>query len=74
MYDLWVEDIATKEAWRLDHDATKKVYIDAEGKTIYKCQIHEVRFYPCCPKAAPKNKTIEHGKQLNIFDYIEGVS
>ena len=73
MFDMWVEDLKTSEAWRLDHDDTKKVYMDADGRTVYKCKIHEVKFYPCCPKKAPTNKDIiESGKQYNIFDYIGG--
>ena len=68
---MWVEYIATKEAWRLDHDTSKKVYLDADGRTVYKCRIDEVKFYPCCPKAAPSFETIDHGKQLTIFDYTD---
>ena len=70
MYDMWVEERATKKAWRLDHDETKKVYLDAEGQTVYKCEYHEVMFYPCCPKEAPKSEIPEHGDQLTIFDFI----
>ena len=70
MYDMWVEERATKKAWRLDHDETKKVYLDAEGNTVYKCEIIEIKFYPCCPKVAPKLETTDHGRQLNIFDFM----
>lgn len=72
MFDMWVQNIKTGEAWRLDQDDTKEVYKDADGQTIYKCDIGAVRFFPCCPKSAPVNETIETGEQLSIFDYMKG--
>lgn len=73
MYDLWVQDKKTGEAWRLDHDESKKVYIDADGNQVYKCDYADVRFYPCCPKEKPKFEIKEEtGEQFNIFDYMKG--
>ena len=72
MYDLWVEVIKTKETWRVDHDSTKMCYLDSDGQIVFNCDIGDIKFYPCCPKEAPKNETIETGDQLSIFDYMKG--
>lgn len=72
MYDLWVKDLTTGDCWRLDHDTSRKVYIDSEGCQVYKCDYGDIRFYPCCPKDKPKFESHTTGEQLNIFDYMKG--
>lgn len=73
MIDIWVENIKTREAWRLDHDSTKAVYLDENDAQVYKCSLGDIRFYPVCPKAAPQFEVVEHGEQLSIWDYTGSV-
>ena len=69
--DIWVQNVKTGEAWRLDHDDTKAVYIDEDGQTKFElADVSKYKFFPCCPKETPKNETIETGEQMSIFDFL----
>lgn len=71
MFDTWVQNVKTGEAWRLDHDKTKAVYIDETGQTIFElADVSKYKFFPCCPKETPKNEVVETGEQMNIFDFL----
>lgn len=73
MIDEWVEDLKTGEAWRLDQDYTKPVYKSQAGALKFRDgigTIHRFKFWPCCPKKAPKNEAPETGRQLSIFDFM----
>lgn len=73
MIDEWVEDLKTGEAWRLDQDTSKPVYKSAAGALKFRDgigTIYRYKFWPCCPKQAPKNEAPETGRQLSIFDFM----
>lgn len=73
MIDEWVEDLKTGEAWRLDQDYTKPVYKSQAGALKFRDgigTIHRFKFWPCCPKKAPKNEAPDTGRQLSIFDFM----
>lgn len=73
MIDEWVEDLKTGEAWRLDQDTSKPVYKSAAGALKFRDgigTIYRYKFWPCCPKKAPKNEAPETGMQLSIFDFM----
>lgn len=72
MYDLWVENVITKDCWRMNSDPTKEVYKDSSGEVHYKDnKIMNYKFYPCCPKEKPEFDTFDNNYvQLNIFNYI----
>jgi hypothetical protein len=76
MFDLWVENQITKECFRVTRDETKPIYYDEDGNVVNNFDLSDIskyRFYPCCPKEAPKNNNIiETGEQLNIFDFMKG--
>lgn len=72
MLDTWVQNVKTGEAWRLDHDNTKPVYIEEDGTTHFELSdIANYRFFPCCPKETPQNEVIESGEQMTIFDFLD---
>lgn len=72
MFDTWVEKVKTKECWRLDHDSTKEVYLDDEGHTQFKdMRVWDYKFYPCCPREAPKLVDDNDYEQTTIFDFME---
>ena len=74
MIDEWVEDLKTGEAWRLDQDTSKPVYKSAAGALKFRDgigTIYRYKFWPCCPKQAPKNEAPETGAQLSIFDFMD---
>ena len=74
MFDLWVENQKTKECFRVTRDESKPIYYDEDGNVVNNFDLAEIsnyRFFPCCPREAPKNDNIiETGEQLTIFDYI----
>ena len=76
MFDLWVEDQITKECFRVTRDKTKPIYYDEDGNTVNNFDLSDIsryKFFPCCPREAPKNDNIiETGEQLSIFDYMKG--
>lgn len=70
--DTWVMNKETKEAWRLDQDNTRPIYLDSEGNTVLDLKnISKYQFYPYCPTEIPKFEEEEPGEQFTIFDYIE---
>ena len=74
MYDLWCENIKTGECFRVTRDESKPVYLREDGSTAFPLEeIMNFKFYPCCPKEAPKMETPETGEQMNIFDFIGGL-
>ena len=74
MYDLWAKDMKTGECFRVTRDKSKPIYIREDGTTQFDLKdIATYKFYPCCPKDAPKNKTPEGGfEQTTIFDFLKG--
>ena len=47
MIDTWVQNVKTKECWRLDNDSSKDVYIDENGQTHCELEmISQYKFYP----------------------------
>lgn len=73
MIDTWVEDQKTGEVWRLDHDKSKKVYLNDNDITTFNCRVADVKFYPCCPKSTPNYETEATEKeyiQTDIFDFL----
>lgn len=64
MYDLWVKNIKSGECRRVTSEEANKLMEDLS-------HIGDIRFYPCCPKDAPKNDAVrECGSQMDIFDFI----
>ena len=73
MFETWVQNIKTKEVWKLDTDSTKEVYIDENGQTHFDLEmISQYRFYPICPKDAPTMEVPEYGEQMTLEDFIDG--
>lgn len=70
MIDEWVENINTKECWRLDTDPSREVYIGEDRQIHYAREIYNYRFYPMCPKEAPKMEVKECGRQMTLEDFI----
>ena len=74
MRDEWVKDLKTGECWRLDHDPTKPVHLSELRGIIFRdglATMSRYKFFPMCPKDAPKNEGIpETGEQMTIFDFI----
>ena len=62
MFDMWVMNIKTKECKRVSREeATKMCELENIG---------DFRFYPCCPKDAPRMEVPEgEFNQLNLMDY-----
>jgi len=71
MIDEWVENINTKECWRLDTDPSKEVYIGEDRQIHYAREIYNYRFYPMCPKEAPKMEALEYGEQMSLEDFMK---
>lgn len=75
MIDRWVQDITTGEAWRLDSNPGRPVYLSSSGELRWRDgpgTMERYTVHPCCPKAAPQNTDIpETGEQLSIFDFME---
>lgn len=75
MFDEWVRNERTGECWRLDSDTSRAVYRSEAGGIIYRDGLRSMvnyRFFPCCPKDAPKNENIpETGAQMSIFDFLD---
>lgn len=74
MFDLWVQEVKTGKCWRVDNDSSKPVYMDESGQTVFElADVSKYKFFPCCPKEAPRFETKEDFEQMNIFDFLEGV-
>lgn len=71
MIDEWVENINTKECWRLDTDPSREVYIGEDRQIHYAKEIYNYRFYPMCPKEAPKMEAPEYGEQMTLEDFMK---
>ena len=73
MIDEWVENINTKECWRLDTDPSREVYIGEDRQIHYAREIYNYRFYPMCPKEAPKMEVPdpEYGEQMSLEDFMK---
>lgn len=75
MNDRWVEDRKTGDAWRLDTDPRRPIYLSKSGEIRSRDGAGWAGRYivhPCCPKAAPQNKNIpETGEQITIFDFMD---
>lgn len=74
MYDLWAKNMKTGECFRVTRDKTKPIYICEDGTTKFEFEdIATYKFYPCCPKDAPKYEIPEQNfEQTTIFDFIGG--
>lgn len=62
MFDMWVQNIKTKECKRV---------MQEEGAEMCRLEdIADLRFFPCCPKDAPKLEIPEgEFQQLTLMDY-----
>lgn len=73
MFDLWVQDVKTKECWRVDHDSSKAVYLDENNRTVFDLKdVAKYKFFPCCPKEAPTLEVNENYEQMDIYDFLNG--
>ena len=52
-------------------DPSKEVYIGEDRQIHYAREIYNYRFYPMCPKEAPKMESPEYGEQMSLEDFMK---
>jgi hypothetical protein len=66
MYDLWVEEVKTKKAWRVTNEEATRLITEGDP--------FDYKFYPCCLKDAPKMETENKDfEQMCIEEFLQEV-